>query len=428
MANSQKNIIFHIDGDAFFASCEQSTNLSLRGQAIAIGKERGVATAFSYEAKSMGVTRGMSGKEIKKQFGKSVQLISSDYRKYSLFSKRMKNIVRSHTLQIEGSSIDECYADLTKLVSSWSEASELAHAIQQEMQIKLGLTVSIGIGPTKTIAKIASGLNKPSGVTLINQDNIQSILHPLSLGKVSGIGWQSEPRMNAMGMYTIRDFVDKEPVWVAENLHKPYQELHQELRGFSVKAFEYNPEVAKSISKIRAFAPATSDRDIILSEFARNAEIVTAKLNRLGLVARSFSCGVKIPMQGRRSTKVGLGGESFSSASDIIMRIEKHLDEILLDGEQYRATWVALHGLHAPSSQTTLFATDNSRISRANDIQNLLDTMQGAGAMSTAQSVAARDRGGVAGAGQGTVSGGTPLISSRDGRKVLTLPYLGEFT
>jgi DNA polymerase IV len=104
--------ILHIDGDAFFASCEQARNPDLRGKAVITGKERGIVSSMSYEAKALGIKRAMKVHEIKKQFPQVI-IIPSDYEAYSLLSKRFYDIVRRYTPEVEEYGIDECFADLT---------------------------------------------------------------------------------------------------------------------------------------------------------------------------------------------------------------------------------------------------------------------------------------------------------------------------
>jgi len=112
MLGSYPQAILHIDGDAFFASCEQANNRKLRGKPVVTGKERGIAASLSYEAKARGVTRGMRISDIKRVCPEVV-LLPSDYETYSLLSKRFFAIVRRFTPEVEEYSIDECFADLT---------------------------------------------------------------------------------------------------------------------------------------------------------------------------------------------------------------------------------------------------------------------------------------------------------------------------
>ena len=146
--------IVHIDGDAFFASCEQTKNPSYKKKPLITGKERNIASSLSYEAKAAGVKRGMRLSEIKR-LCPNVIILPSDYETYSLLSKRLFDIVRRYTGEVEEYSIDECFADLTGLRRPLRMSyTQMAERIQKDLSVELGFTFSIGLGPNKIIAKM----------------------------------------------------------------------------------------------------------------------------------------------------------------------------------------------------------------------------------------------------------------------------------
>src|SRR5262245_46452048 len=135
----------HIDGDAFFASCEQSRDPRLKGKPVITGKERGIASSMSYEAKACGVTRGMRLFDIKRLCPEAI-ILPSDYETYSLLSKRFFTIVRRYTPDVEEYSIDECFADLTGLRRPLRMSYErIAESIKRELDTELGFTFSVGL-------------------------------------------------------------------------------------------------------------------------------------------------------------------------------------------------------------------------------------------------------------------------------------------
>jgi DNA polymerase-4/DNA polymerase V len=144
--------IAHIDGDAFFASCEQSRDPSLQGKPVITGKERGIVASMSYEAKAWGVTRGMRLFEVKRLCPDAV-LLPSDYETYSLLSTRFCAIVRRYTPDVEEYSIDECFCDLTGLRRPLRMSYEqMAERIKQDLDTELGFTFSVGLAPNKVLA------------------------------------------------------------------------------------------------------------------------------------------------------------------------------------------------------------------------------------------------------------------------------------
>jgi DNA polymerase IV len=154
--------ILHIDGDAFFASCEQSRDAKLKGRLVICGRERGIVASMSYEAKARGVTRAMRIAEVQRICPDAIML-PSDYETYSLLSKRFFAIVRRYTPDVEEYSIDECFADLTGLRRPLKmKYITMAQRIKQDLDAELGFTFSVGLGPNKVIAKIASKWKKPS--------------------------------------------------------------------------------------------------------------------------------------------------------------------------------------------------------------------------------------------------------------------------
>src|SRR4051812_26108923 len=139
--------VMHIDGDAFFASCEQARDPQLQGKPVITGKERGIAASMSYEAKARGVTRGMRLSEIKRLCPDAI-ILPSDYETYSLLSQRLFAIVRRVTPDVEEYSIDECFADLTGLRRPLRMPYvEMAAKIKHDLDTELGFTFSVGLAP-----------------------------------------------------------------------------------------------------------------------------------------------------------------------------------------------------------------------------------------------------------------------------------------
>ena len=151
--------IVHVDGDAFFASCEVAKNPRLRGKPVVVGGLRGIAVALTYEAKRLGVTRGMPVYQIKKMFP-SVVILPGDYDLYEMIAHRMYAIVRRFTPVVEEYSVDECFADITRELAP----EDIAACIKMTLEQELGVSFSVGLATTKVLAKVASKHNKPSGL------------------------------------------------------------------------------------------------------------------------------------------------------------------------------------------------------------------------------------------------------------------------
>src|SRR3989337_2005730 len=147
MLGSFPRAILHIDGDAFFASCEQARNPGLMGKPVITGKERGIVASMSYEAKARGVTRAMRLFEVKKLCPEAI-ILPSDYETYSLLSTRLFAIVRRYTPDVEEYGIDECVADLTGLRRALRmNYIQIARGIKEDLDAELGFTFSVGLAP-----------------------------------------------------------------------------------------------------------------------------------------------------------------------------------------------------------------------------------------------------------------------------------------
>ena len=231
---SLTNAIVHVDGDAFFASCEQATHPEYKGKPVVTGKERGIASAASYEAKKAGVYRGMILSDVKKVCPEAI-IVPSDYETYSLLSKRMFSIMRRFTNRVEEYGIDEGFADLTGLRRPMNMSYlKMARKMKEQIQQELGLTVSVGLASSKVLAKAASKWDKPDGFTYIPGRKIREYLRQLPVEKVWGIGPNTAGHLHNMGIYTADDFTQLEFEYVMKHFAKPHQELWQELKGEKV--------------------------------------------------------------------------------------------------------------------------------------------------------------------------------------------------
>src|SRR5262249_18525690 len=176
--------VLHIDGDAFFASCEQARNPQLQGKPVVTGKERGIAASMSYEAKARGVTRGMRLFEIKRLCPDAL-ILPSDYETYSLLSQRLFAIVRRYTPEVEEYSIEECFADLTAPRRPVRRPYwEMAAKTKYELDTGRGFPFPGGRAPNKVVPKTASKWQNPSGFPAIPGHDIPLFLKALPVGKV----------------------------------------------------------------------------------------------------------------------------------------------------------------------------------------------------------------------------------------------------
>jgi len=343
--NSFPRAILHIDGDAFFAACEVAKNPRLRGKPVITGKERGIVSAATYEAKALGIKRGMTLTEVKKICPEAI-ILPSDYETYSLFSERMYAIVRRYTPDVEEYSIDECFADLTGLRSSFRLSyPQIAEKIKQQLDQELGMTFSIGVSATKTLAKIGSKWKKPSGLTIISLQDAPRYLQALSVDALWGIGAQTSALLQKYGVRTAHDFAQKSEEWVKTHVSKPYFETWQEVNG--VVANELNltgRETYQSISKTKTFTPPSTDMSFVFAQLSKNVENACGKARRWKLVTpliyfflktQDFHyCGYEVKLPFPTNNPV-----------DILREVRKYFALAYTKEVLYRATGITLVNL-----------------------------------------------------------------------------------
>jgi len=348
--------ILHIDGDCFFAACEVAKNPALRGKPVITGAERGIVSSLSYEAKARGVTRAMRLSEVRRICPDAV-ILPSDYETYSLYSVRMFNIVRRYTPEVEEYSIDECFADLTGLQRPLNMSYEkIAAAIKRDLDSELGITFSVGLAPSKVLAKVASKWQKPSGLTIIPGNQIQVFLKDLAVEKIWGIGPKTSAYLNKLGIKTAYDFACQDEQWVKSKLTKPHQEIWQELRGEAVYVVDNERKSDyKSISKTKTFTPASNKSSYVFSQLSKNIENACIKARRHRLETKK----IFIFLKSNDFRYYGLEAKldcPTAVPTEIIKIAKENFNQIFDEKKAFRATGVILMDLaEAHSPQLDIF-------------------------------------------------------------------------
>lgn len=373
--HSWPSAILHIDADAFFASCEQAIRPELKGKPVITGKELGIVSAASYEAKARGVERAMRLFEVKRVCPDAV-ILPSDYETYSLFSVRMFEILRRFSPDVEEYSIDEAFVDLTGLRRSFHGSyEEIAKKIQEMVERELGITVSIGVSLSKVLAKIGSKHRKPKGLTLIPGREIHNYLSSLPVGKVWGIGANTSEFLKKFGRTTALQFASKDEAFIKRHLSKPYQEIWHELNGRSV--YPVSTETKRnyqSISKTKTFTPPSDDEEFIFAQLSKNLENACIKVRRYDLAATRLI--VFLRQQDFRDTGVELkASRPTAYPAELIESLKNGFREVYKPNTLYRSTGVVLAGLMPEKSvQYTLF-DDVTRIEKMARIYGAVDEL-----------------------------------------------------
>lgn len=420
--------ILHIDGDCFFVSCEVALNPKLKGKPVITGQERGIASSLSYEAKALGIKRGMPIDQIKK-ICPEIILLPSDYETYSLFSKRMFDVVRRYASAVEEYSIDECFADLTGLRRPMKMSyAEMAKKIKRDLDGELGMTFSVGLGPTKVIAKVASKWQKPSGLTIIPGPEIHRYLEKLDPEEIWGIGPNTAAYLRSQKIKTALDFANCDEDWVKTKLTKPFYEIWQELRG--VVVYDLNTEQKhnyQSIAKTKTFTPPSTDKEYVFAQLSKNVENACIKIRRHKLNVKRLFFFLKTQQFKFQGTEIKLG-KATTIPSEILGIIRPYFDRLWQPTELYRATGIILSELtDVCTGQLDLFGRAKKDETMIMVYKNLdqLSAKYGKHTVFLGSSLAAISRQHVGSRGL-SASRKTNLFRGETERKRLGIPMLGH--
>ncbi|SEN70863.1 DNA polymerase-4 [Paenisporosarcina quisquiliarum] len=294
--SGKHRIIFHLDMNSFYASVEQAHDPSLKGKAIAIAgnpkERRGILVTCSYEARARGVYTTMSVWEAKRKCPELI-LLPPNFERYRIASKAIFEILRSYTHLVEPVSIDEGYMDVTE-VDMNNDAVSFARSIQDRIIRELDLPCSIGIAPNKFLAKTASNLKKPMGITVLRKRQVNEILWPLPVIDMHGIGESTAKKLETIGIISIGDLASASPNLLKEKLGKNGVRLQNRANGIDNR--EVDPE---SIYDTKSVGNSTTlpfdETNIVDLEkvFIRLSKKVAARLDAKNLAGRSITIHIR---------------------------------------------------------------------------------------------------------------------------------------
>lgn len=377
MLASFPRAVVHIDGDAFFTSVEQALHPALRGRPVVTGKERGIIACASYEAKAKGIKRGVSLWDAMRKCPDLV-VLPSDYETYSLFSKRMFEIMRRFTPEVEEYSIDEAFADLTGMRQLFRASYlNIVREMQQTIQRELDITVSAGLSLSKSLAKIASDFRKPNGLTPVAGHHIHLFLPRVPISDIWGLGPNRAELLRKYGITTAWDYVRQPSEWIHRLLHKPGLEIWRELRGEPVLPIctdVAHPETG--ISKSKTFSSPSSDTDFVYAKLFRNLESAFIKLRRHRLSTSEITISLrrKDYKESAICARLNRPLDVAQDASGILRQLFK---QVYQAGSVYRATTVLLGRLKENRSRQYELFEDTARIERSHRLGAVLESVNG---------------------------------------------------
>lgn len=339
--------IIHIDMDAFYASIEQRDNPSLKGKAIAVGGgpqgRGGVVATASYEARKFGVRSAMSSKRAV-QLCPDLIFIRPRFDVYKSVSEQLREIFRRYTDLIEPLSLDEAYLDVTVDKLNIGSALEIAAQIRQAVRDELRLTASAGVSVNKFVAKIASDLNKPDGLTFIGPSRIETFMETLAVEKFHGVGKVTAQKMKMMGLHTGADLKKLSEGEMEKRFGKIGRFFYKIVRGEDDRAVQPHRET-KSIGAEDTFPYDLVSEEEMHPELAKLAAVVCGRLQRYGLKGRTITLKVKYS-DFRQITRSHSLAEGTDQEALILSTVKALLAATGLEDVKVRLLGVSLSNFH----------------------------------------------------------------------------------
>jgi DNA polymerase-4 len=322
--------ILHVDMDAFYASVEIRDNPSLEGLPVCVGgpaASRGVIAAASYAAREFGVHSAMPTAQAQRLCPDLV-LLPPDFDRYTNVSREIMGIFQRYTPTVEPLSLDEAFLDVSGSERLFGDAVSIGRAIKDEILAETGLVASVGIAPTKFLAKLASDIDKPDGFRVILPDEVRSVLDPLPVSKIFGVGPRTSKRLEAMGVERVSDLAHLAREEVARRFGATGLWIHDLAHGIDPRRVTPRRE-EKSHGMERTFAEDLSDREELRTVLLSFAEEVAFTLRDRGLRGRTLTLKARFS-DFRTVTRTrtldfptNLGPRLFRVACELLARVER---------------------------------------------------------------------------------------------------------
>ena len=354
-------IIMHIDLNAFFATAEELRNPSLKGQVLAIGSRgrSGIVSTANYEARKYGIHSGQptfQAEALAKEAKRELIVLPPDFDYYRVMSASFFAYVKRFSTIIEQASIDEAYVDMTEPLSKEKDPVAYLRKMQEGLKKETGLSCSIGIAPTKWMAKMASDMKKPMGLVFLRRRDIPAILYPMPIESFWGIGKKTSPVLRSLGINTIGDLAAHleggDPA-LAKELGKYGEQVLLQIQGRSSDIVDTGPFDPKSVScsetlmsDITSFAEAAPFLESLCEEVSRRAKEEKKVGTTISLTVKDTSFHLH-----QKSITLDTPTRSASTLHSVVCRLFKaYFDE--KPGLSMRLLGVALGKLEDEVKQT----------------------------------------------------------------------------
>jgi DNA polymerase IV len=291
---AREKLVLHADMDAFYASIEQRDRPELRGRPVIVGASspRGVVAAASYEARVFGVRSAMPGFRARELCPDGV-FLPSNMALYGKVSDEVHQVFERFSPDIEPLALDEAFLDITGSVGLFGGPLELGRRLKEAVRSAVGLAVSVGIGPSKLVAKLACTLSKPDGFLFVPPEAVTWLLLPLPVRRLWGVGPVLEETLHGLGIRTIRDLVHHDTANLEQVLGDRAAELQRLARGEDSRDVEASL-APKSCGEENTFERDVADRDVVTAALTAHAETVARRLRHQGYKGRTVTLKIKL--------------------------------------------------------------------------------------------------------------------------------------
>ena len=346
--------ILLVDLDAFFASVEQLDNPEWRGKPVIVGgpaSRRGVVSTCSYEARVFGVHSAMPSAQAERLCPDAIWT-APHFERYRELSNAVMDILYDESPHLEQVSIDEAFLDVTPGKFVGDSPVSIAMRIQQRVS-ELGVTCSIGVASGKSVAKIASDLDKPQGLTVVYPGSEATFLAPMGVKAMPGIGKQSTEKLARLGIRTLGDLASAQIDEIRPIFGVNAETMRDRARGIDARAIEIESE-AKSVGHERTFSVDICTRDDIENAIDMLASMVGRRLRRKGLAGHTVTLKLRYANLSIHTAQKSLGTRVDDEA--VFIPVAKSLiDEIWNDGDGVRLVGVSISDFEARDEQLGLF-------------------------------------------------------------------------
>ena len=350
-------VIIHVDMDHFYSAVEEREHPEYKGKPVIVGadpkegKGRGVVSTCNYEARKFGIHSGMPISRAWKRCPDAVY-IQPDFKLYGNVSSRIMAILRRYADKFERWGFDEAFLDISSRARDFEEARKIAEAIKREIYDREGLTCSVGVGPNKLVAKIASDFKKPNGLTVVEEEAVQDFLAPLPVRKLLWVGKKTERKLNEMGIRTIGDLAAYDVSVLTDKFGVLGAQYHLMARGFDESEVAEREEV-KSVGREVTFEEDTSDLDLILGTFEKLSEAIHREVVKLNVLFKTVT--VKVRFENFETHTHGKTLPFFTDRLQDLQRTARELAEAYLrQNRKMRLIGVRVSTFISHKEQTTL--------------------------------------------------------------------------